>query len=88
MASYFIDVFPEKHSRSEYLMIHNSGTAGGPCRIPLHYEEGEQLVGMMTISSYLDGGHEISDAKILVCVKSIGSRKKRLWPRLHGVALA
>ena len=43
---------------------------------PLGYEEGKQLAGLMTLKNFVEGGHEVVDGKILVCVKSIGGRKK------------
>lgn len=30
----------------------------------------------MTVKNFLDGGYDVEDSKILVCVKSIGARKK------------
>lgn len=45
-------------------------------RKPLGYDEGEQLAGLMTLKNYFDGGHEVIGSKVLLCVKSIGSRKQ------------
>ena len=30
----------------------------------------------MTLKSFIEGGYDVPDGKILVCVKSIGGRKK------------
>lgn len=34
------------------------------------------MPGLITLKSYVEGGHEVTEARILVCVKSIGGRKK------------
>lgn len=58
-------------------MIHTTSSTDGICRIPLEYRKAQALPGLMTLASYLGGGHDgIDGAKILVCVKSIGGRRK------------
>lgn len=59
-------------------MIHaNSSSSDGICRMPLDYKRGQPLPGLMTLDSYLGSGHDgVSGAKILVCVRSIGGKKK------------
>ncbi|KAL9606503.1 MAG: hypothetical protein Q9179_000330 [Wetmoreana sp. 5 TL-2023] len=42
---------------------------------PLSCSDGNQLAGLMTLKNYIEGGHEVADGKVLVCVKSIGGRK-------------
>ncbi|KAL8694782.1 MAG: hypothetical protein Q9218_000628 [Villophora microphyllina] len=42
---------------------------------PFDYNGGEQLTGLMTLKSYVEGGHEVADSRVLVCIKSIGGRK-------------
>lgn len=37
------------------------------------------MAGLMTLKSFAEGGCEVKDNKILVCVKSIGARKKCRW---------
>lgn len=44
--------------------------------MPMGHEDGKQLTGLMTLRNFIEGGHEVKDGKILVCVKSIGTRKK------------
>jgi hypothetical protein len=34
------------------------------------------LPGLMTLKSFTDGGYDIDEPKLLVCVKSIGAKKK------------
>ncbi|GME43506.1 hypothetical protein GTA08_BOTSDO03807 [Neofusicoccum parvum] len=41
------------------------------------------MTGLMTLSSFAAGGHDVSDAKVLLCVKSVGARKKSKPPTLH-----
>ncbi|KAL8734632.1 MAG: hypothetical protein Q9181_003132, partial [Wetmoreana brouardii] len=43
---------------------------------PLSYIDGNQLAGLMTLKNYIEGGHEVADGKVLVCVKSIVTTKK------------
>lgn len=57
-------------------MTHENSDDGVICTTPLGYHEGEALPGLMTVRSFIDGGYELSDRKILVCVKSIGAKKK------------
>lgn len=45
-------------------------------RKPLDYRQNVPLVGLMTLKSFVDGGYDIEHAKILVCVKSLGPKKK------------
>jgi len=46
------------------------------CKTPLGYKDDEQLDGLITLKNFVDGGHEVAAGKVLVCVKSIGGRKK------------
>ncbi len=57
-------------------MIHEQSDAGVACKKPLGYREGRPLPLLMTLKNFVDGGHEVPDARILVCVKSIGAKKK------------
>lgn len=58
------------------------GTVGNQqlYRTPLECDRGKHelkpLPGLMTLCQYLKMGHETSGARIIVCVKSIGSRKR------------
>ncbi|KAL2877358.1 hypothetical protein SGCOL_007297 [Colletotrichum sp. CLE4] len=49
-------------------------------RTPLECDQGKQdpkpLPGLMTLCQYLKTGHDTAGARIIVCVKSIGSRKR------------
>ncbi|KAK0108955.1 hypothetical protein ONS96_002793 [Cadophora gregata f. sp. sojae] len=61
---------------SDHIMIHTTGSTDGICRTPLEYKKGHPLPGLMTLDTWLKGGHDgVTGAKILVCVKSLGGRK-------------
>jgi hypothetical protein len=58
-------------------MIHTNTSIECICRAPLEYHRGQPLPGLMALDSYTSSGHDgVVGAKILVCVKSIGARKK------------
>ncbi|KAH8687215.1 hypothetical protein BGZ60DRAFT_363882 [Tricladium varicosporioides] len=70
------NMFPGRVT-SDHIMLHTGSSTDGICRIPLRFRKGLPLQGLMTLKSYLTSGHDgVSDAKILVCVKSIGAKKK------------
>ena len=57
-------------------MVHENSDNGAMHRTPLGYREGRHLTGVMTLQNFVDGGYDVMDGKILVVVKSIGSKKK------------
>ena len=68
-------IFPER-DKSCYFSVEGSCEDETLYRMPMGYEDGKQLAGLMTLRNFIEGGHEVADGKILVCVKSIGTRKK------------
>jgi hypothetical protein len=42
---------------------------------PLGHRDGEQIDGLMTLRSFVQGGHELPSPKILVMVRTIGDKK-------------
>ena len=68
-------IFPERDN-SCYFLVQEKSDEGVLCKTPLGYKDGKQLNGLITLKNFVDGGHEVAAAKILVCVKSIGGRKK------------
>lgn len=74
-ASLVTSIFPERDN-SCYFMVQEQSDEGVMCKTPLGYRDGKQLDGLMTLKNFIEGGHELADGKILVCVKSIGGRKK------------
>ena len=74
-ASLVTSIFPERDN-SCYFMVQENSDEGVLCKTPLGCREGKQLDGFITLKNYIDGGHEVSGVRVLVCVKSIGGRKK------------
>jgi len=57
-------------------MVQENSDGGTLCKTPTEYEDGKQLAGLMTLKCFVEGGYEVMDGRILVCVKSIGGKKK------------
>lgn len=76
-APLFVSIFPER-DRSCHLLVHEAGADGLRCTTPLGYKESQALAGLMTLKNFMEGGHEVVNCKILVCVRTIGAKKKRL----------
>lgn len=74
-ASYATSIFPERDN-SCYFMVQADKDIGMLFKKPLGYTNGKQLTGLMNLRNFVDGGHEIANGRVLVCVKSIGGRKK------------
>ena len=68
-------IFPERDN-SCYFIVQEKSDEGVLCKTPQGYRDGKQLDGLITLKNYVDGGHEVAEGKVLVCVKSIGGRKK------------
>jgi hypothetical protein len=76
-APLFTSIFPER-DRSCHFMIQENSDEGTQARKPLHFEEGEALTGLMTLKSFMDGGFEVTNVRLLVCVKGVGAKKKSM----------
>ncbi|KAH6712968.1 hypothetical protein BKA61DRAFT_66343 [Leptodontidium sp. MPI-SDFR-AT-0119] len=69
------NMFPGRVT-SDHIMIHTTGSTDGICHVPLEYKKNQPLPGLMTLDTWLKGGHDgVVNAKILVCVKSLGAKK-------------
>ena len=68
-------IFPERDN-SCYFMVQERSDEGVLCKTPVGYCDGKEVNGLMTLKSYVEGGNEVAGGKVLVCVKSIGGRKK------------
>ena len=68
-------IFPERDN-SCYLLLQENSDEGVLCKSPLGQRVGKPLPGLMTLKHYVESGHEVRDAKVLLCVKSIGGKKK------------
>ena len=74
-AGLYVSVFPERDN-SAYVEVEDEQSPNAIFKTPLGYS-GQILSEMMTLKTFTDGGYDILDCKILVCVKSIGQRKRR-----------
>lgn len=75
-ASIAISIFPERDHAS-YFMIHTDSDDGTLCKKPQGYRPGRELPRLFTLKGFIQSGHEVADGKIIVCVKSIGGKRKR-----------
>lgn len=73
-APLFTSVFPER-DRSCHFVVHEEGFFAGRFRTPLGYDEGESLPNLMTLRSFIDGGYDVPNARLLLCVKAVGPKK-------------
>ena len=71
---FFISIFPERDN-SVHFEVLSEDDAKGQYRTPLGYD-GETLPQLINLKSFVTGGNEIDDCKVLVCIKSIGVGKR------------
>lgn len=76
-APLFTSIFPER-DRSCHFMIHENSDQGTQAKKPLNFEEGEALSDLMTLKTFMDGGFEVTNTRLLVCVKGVGAKKKSM----------
>jgi hypothetical protein len=74
-APLFTSIFPEGE-RNCHFEIYESSDDGTRFKKPYGVRESEALPGLMTLKSFTDGGYDVEQPKLLVCVRSIGARKK------------
>lgn len=74
-APLFITIFPEGE-RHCHLMVHDNSDDGTQFKRPFDCKDLSALPGLMTLRTFTDGGYDIDEPKLLVCVKSIGARKR------------
>jgi hypothetical protein len=77
-APLFTTIFPEGE-RNCHVMVHENSDDGTRFKRPYGIRENGMLTGLMTLKSFADGGYDVEEPKLLVCVKSIGARKKCAW---------
>jgi len=70
VAPLYIRIFPEKDKSCHIRWLDGPGTTQ-VCRKPLKYDS-----TLMSLKDFAQGGFEVPDAKVLVIVKSISTRKK------------
>lgn len=78
-APLFTSIFPER-DRSCHFLPRTASDDGAVCKVPHGYVEGRSLPDLMTLADFVAGGHDVRDARVLVCVKSVGAAK-RVTPR-------
>ncbi|KAF1921349.1 hypothetical protein BDU57DRAFT_438496 [Ampelomyces quisqualis] len=74
-APLFTSMFPEGE-RNCFFMVHVNSDDGTQFKRPFGCRDERALPGLMTLRSFTDGGYDVDEPKLLVCVKSIGARKK------------
>jgi hypothetical protein len=74
-AALFTSIFPERDRSCHFMLLENDYPAI-MFKKPLCYREDEALSELMTLKTFADGGNEVSNARILVCVKGVGTKKK------------
>ena len=78
----FTSIFPERDRSCFFSKLDVSDDDFTRYKSPLGYHQGEPLPYLMALKEYLDGGYETNESKILVCIKSIGPRKKCMCEEL------
>ncbi|KAJ4315758.1 hypothetical protein N0V94_005777 [Neodidymelliopsis sp. IMI 364377] len=74
-APLFTTIFPEGE-RHCHLMLHENSDDGTQFKRPFNCKDSKALPGLMTLKSFTDGGYDVDEPKLLVCVRSIGARKR------------
>ena len=74
-APLFTTIFPEGE-RHCHLMVHVNSDDGTQFKHPFNCKDSKTLPGLMTLKSFIDGGYDVDEPKLLVCVKSIGAKKR------------
>lgn len=73
-APLFTSIFPEGEQNCHF-MVHVNSDSGTACKRPFGCKDERALSGLMTLRSFVEGGFDLDDPRVLVCVKSIGARK-------------
>ena len=75
-APLMVSIFPERDSSCHFMVKDEANDTSVLYKAPLGHREGQPLAGLMTLQNFIEGGYEVATPRILVCVKSIGARKK------------
>jgi hypothetical protein len=81
-APLFTSIFPERE-RSCHIMLHENSDNGTMFKRPFGWKDTEALPGLMTVKNFTDGGYDVDNCKMLVCVKSVGARKNSGSPQIQ-----
>ena len=75
-------MFPERDSGCAFIVHEENDDDLTQCKRPLGLVQNsiglETLTGLMPLNTFVDGGYEAQNAKVLVCVRSLGVGKKGL----------
>lgn len=74
-APLYTTIFPEGE-RNCHLLVHENSDNGTQFRRPFNCGEFKALPGLMTLRTFTDGGYDVDEPRLLVCVKSIGAKKR------------
>lgn len=74
-APLFTTIFPEGERHCQ-VMFHEHSDDGTQFKRPFDCKDLRALPGLMTLNSFTNGGYDIDEPKLLVCVRSIGARKR------------
>ena len=74
-APLFTSIFPER-DKACHFMVQESSDRGVLFKSPLEYCEGNALPELMTLKTFANGGFDVPSARLLVCVKGVGAKKK------------
>jgi len=77
-APLFTSIFPEGE-RNCHLMIHENSDDGTQCKRPYGCRDSQTMDGLMTLKGFTDGGYDVEEPKLLVCVRSIGAKKRCMF---------
>ena len=70
-----VNLFPEREKTS-HVAVHGDSNQIAQSKHQLSIDYSQQKKSLMTLKSFTDGGWEVTDARIIVIVKSIGARRK------------
>ena len=66
-APLFTSIFPERE-RHCHILFHQNGDPGTVCKRPYKCKDTQTVSGLMTLRNFTDGGYDVDNGKILVCV--------------------
>lgn len=73
-APLFTSIYPEGE-RNCHIIFHQNSDDGTIFRKPFIEKDEQALPGLMTLKNFMDGGYDVPNCKLLVCIKSIGANK-------------
>ncbi|KAI1200312.1 hypothetical protein F5X97DRAFT_340909 [Nemania serpens] len=72
-------IYPARNAATHIdFLVDEAGSEGDHllrCPLEVNTEQYDYLPGLMTLKSFLTGGYDLGEGKILVCVRSVGPRR-------------